>query len=65
MKKARFRDFDGEMEVQGDGTGTVDQTIEPRRILFNLTDMGPGYELRVVGFDPNRDIELQLEAPTA
>ena len=65
LKKAKFRDFAGEMEVQGTGAGIVDQVVEPRRIVFNLNEIGPGYELRVVGFDPNRDIELQLEAQTS
>ena len=60
--KAKFNDFDDNFEIEETGTASLDQATEPRRIIFQLSDVAPGYELRVTGFDPNRDIELRMEA---
>ena len=60
-KSVKFRDFIDELPVEEAGSADLDQVPEPRRILFNLANISPGYELRVTGFDTNRDLELRLE----
>jgi hypothetical protein len=51
--------------VEESGEAHLDQVPEPRRVLFELANISPGYELRVTGFDTNRDLELRLETATA
>lgn len=63
-KKVRFRDFNAELPIEETGSAHLEQEPEPRRVLFKLADISPGYELRVTGFDMNRDIELRLETVT-
>ncbi len=65
LKKTKFSDFDEEMPMEEVGSASVTQDVEARRIVFTLENVSPGYELRVTGFDANRDIELQLEAESA
>jgi hypothetical protein len=64
-KSAKFRDFTDELPVEEEGSAEVDQVVEAWRLLFKLTNICPGYELRVRGFDMNRDLELRLETVTA
>jgi hypothetical protein len=63
-KSVKFRDFTREMPI--DETGDADLEVpEPRRVVFQLANISPGYEVRVTGFDTNRDLELRLETVTA
>lgn len=64
-KSAKFRDFTDELPVEETGSADLDQVAEPRRLLFTLANISPGYELRVTGFDTNRDLELRLETVSA
>lgn len=64
-KSVKFRDFTDELPVEETGSADLDQVPEPRRVLFKLANISPGYELRVTGFDTNRDLELRLETVTA
>lgn len=64
-KSVKFRDFTDELPVEESGSADLDQIPEPRRVLFNLANISPGYELRVTGFDTNRDLELRLQTVTA
>lgn len=64
-QKVKFRDFSNELPVEETGLADLDQVQEPRRVLFKLANISPGYELRVTGFDTNRDLELRLETVTA
>jgi hypothetical protein len=64
-KSVKFRDFTDELPVEETGSADLDQVPEPRRLLFKLANISPGYELRVTGFDTNRDLELRLETVTA
>jgi hypothetical protein len=63
-KSVKFRDFTDELPVDETGSADLDQVPEPRRVLFKLANISPGYELRVTGFDTNRDLELRLETVT-
>jgi hypothetical protein len=60
-KNVKFRDFSDELPVEETGAANLDQVREPRRVLFKLANISPGYELRVTGFDTNRDLKLRLE----
>ena len=64
-KSVKFRDFTDELPVEETGSADLDQVPESRRVLFKLANISPGYELRVTGFDTNRDLELRLETVTA
>lgn len=64
-KSVKFRDFTNELPVEETGSAELDQVPEPRRVLFKLRNISPGYEMRVTGFDTNRDLELRLETVTA
>jgi hypothetical protein len=64
-KSVKFRDFADELPVEETGSADLDQVPEPRRVLFKLANISPGYELRVTGFDTNRDLKLRLETVTA
>jgi hypothetical protein len=64
-KSVKFRDFTREMPIEESGDAELEQVPEPRRVIFNLANISPGYELRVTGFDTNRDLELRLETVTA
>jgi hypothetical protein len=58
----KFGDFDEPMATAEVGSATMAQEVAPRQIVISLAEVQPGYELEVTGFDPNRDIELHLEA---
>jgi hypothetical protein len=60
-KSAKFRDFTDEMPVEESGDADLEQIAEARRVIFKLANISPGYQLKVIGFDTNRDIELRLE----
>ncbi len=64
-KSAKFRDFKNKLPVEETGSAELDQTVEPHRVTFVLRNVLPGYEMRVTGFDTNRDLELRLETVTA
>jgi hypothetical protein len=64
-KSVKFRDFTKEMPVEETGSADLEQIPEPRRVVFRLDNISPGYELKVTGFDTNRDIELRLETVEA
>ena len=64
-KSVKFRDFPSEMPIEESSVADLEQVPEPRRVIFNLANISPGYELRVTGFDTNRDLELRLETVTA
>jgi hypothetical protein len=64
-KSVKFRDFIGEMPIEETSDADFEQVPEPRRVVFQLANISPGYELRVTGFDTNRDLELRLETVTA
>jgi len=67
VKSVKFHDFNHELSIEETGAGSaeLDQVAEPRRVLFSLRNISPGYELRVTGFDTNRDLELRLDTVTA
>ncbi len=60
-KKTKFGDFHTKLPVEATGKGSCEQDVAPRQICFQLTDVEPDYELRVLGFDPNRDIEIRFD----
>ena len=64
-KSVKFRDFTDELPIEETGSADLDQVPELRRVVFKLANISPGYELRVTGFDTNRDLELRLETVTA
>lgn len=64
-KSVKFRDFTNSLPVDEVGVAELDQTPEPRRVVFRLANISPGYELRVTGFDTNRDLELRLQTVNA
>ena len=61
-KATKFGDFNGLLPFEETGTAMCEQIVEPRQVIFELKDISPGYELQVTGFDPNRDIEIHLDA---
>ena len=63
--RIKFRDFDEALSVDSAGSAEIGRDVEPRRVVFKLTSVSPGYELRVTGFDPKRDLELRFEAVNA
>lgn len=64
-KSAKFRDFTDELPVEESGSADLEQVPEPRRVVFRLSNVSPGYELQVTGFDTNRDIDLRFETVNA
>lgn len=64
-KSVKFRDFTNSLPTEEVGMAELDQTPEPRRVVFRLANISPGYELRVTGFDTNRDLELRLQTVNA
>jgi hypothetical protein len=64
-KSVKFRDFSDELPVEETGSADLDQVSEPRRVWFKIANISPGYELRVTGFDTNRDLDLRLDTVTA
>jgi hypothetical protein len=64
-KSMKFRDFTDELPVDENGMADLEQVAEPRRVVFRLSNISPGYELRVKGFDTNRDLDLRLETVNA
>jgi hypothetical protein len=60
-KSVKFRDFADELPMEETGMADLEQVAEPRRVVFRLSKIFPGYELRVTGFDTNRDLDLRLE----
>lgn len=63
-KSVKYRDFTDELPFEETGSADFDLVAEPRRVLFKLANISPGYELRVTGFDTNRDLELRLDTVT-
>jgi hypothetical protein len=61
----KFCDFTAELPVEEAGSADLEQIPEPRRVMFRLSNISPGYELQVTGFDTNRDIDLRLETANA
>jgi hypothetical protein len=61
----KFRDFTHELPIDEAGSADLEQLPEPRRVVFRLANISPGYELQVTGFDTNRDLDLRLETVTA
>jgi hypothetical protein len=64
-KSVKFRDFTTELPVEETGTADLEQVSEPRRVVFRLSNISPGYELQVTGFDTNRDLDLRLQTVNA
>jgi hypothetical protein len=64
-KSAKYRDFRDELPVEESGSADLEQVPEPRRVVFRLANISPGYELQVTGFDTNRDIDLRFETVNA
>jgi hypothetical protein len=64
-KSVKFRDFTNELPVEESGTAVLEQVPEPRRVVFRLSNISPGYELQVTGFDTNRDLDLRLQTVNA
>ncbi len=64
-KSVKFRDFAAELPVEETGSADLEQIPEPRRVVFHLSNISPGYELQVTGFDTNRDLDLRLETVNA
>jgi hypothetical protein len=64
-KSAKFKDFTDELPVDATGSADLEQVPEPRRVVFRLSNISPGYELRVTGFDTNRDLDLRLNTVSA
>lgn len=64
-KSVKFRDFHADLPIEETGAADLEQAPEARRVTFKLSNISPGYELRVKGFDTNRDLELRLETVTA
>jgi hypothetical protein len=61
-RQPKFGDFDERLAVDEEGSAGVEQDVEAQRVVFRLSNVTPGYQLRVTGFDVNRDLELRLEA---
>jgi hypothetical protein len=64
-KSVKFRDFNNDLPVEESGTADLEQVPEARLVTFKLSNISPGYELQVKGFDMNRDLDLRLETETA
>jgi hypothetical protein len=60
-KKRKYQDFDlngDSIELVTEGTARIDVSEDANAII--LQDIHPNFELKVTGFDENRDLELRL-----